>query len=151
MRQMPTINVPRKKLWKPSREEVRAAFIAKVSTPAEIERFCTDREAYVLSKGIPEQPYIVAVGISWSQIIQYEVVIHKGLRYQLPNICSAISTAYEIYWALDCAYPKDSAPCWMFIQRAIYDMKSKFDVESVPLRELLGKIKSFNLNDSELV
>lgn len=137
LRQVPPICIPRKKVWKPSKEEVRSSFIGHVVTASDVDRYCADRESLVATKGIPEQPYIVAVGYSWANIIHYEIVIFRGLRYQIPNICSAITKIYHIYWALDAAYPKDSAICWMFIQRAMYTMKSKYDTEGVPLRELL--------------
>jgi hypothetical protein len=140
LRQMPTVNVPRKKVWKLSREEVRSSFLGRVSTASDIERYCSDREAFVAAKGIPSLPYILAVGPSWASVFQYEIVIHKGLRYQVQDICSAIKYTFHIYWALDCAYPKDCAPCWMFIQRTMFQMTSKYDSEGVPLRELIAKI-----------
>lgn len=141
LRQMPTICIPRKKVWKLSREEVRSSFLGRVTTASDIQRYCSDREALVAAKGIPNQPYILAVGSSWANIYQYEIVVHKELRYQLPDICSVIKHTYHIYWALDCAYAKDSAPCWMFIQRTMFQMTSKYDTEGIPLRELLAKIK----------
>lgn len=140
LRQMHTVTVPRKKVWKLSREEVRAGFIGLVSTAADILRYCEDREKLITAKGIPNQPYILAVGSSWANVTQYEIVINKTLRYQVPNIFSAIKYTFQVYWALDCAYPKDSAPCWMFVQRAMFQMKSKFDREGVPLRELLSQV-----------
>jgi hypothetical protein len=47
LRQMPTISMPRKKLWKPSREEVRSSFIGRVATVSDIERYCADRKDLV--------------------------------------------------------------------------------------------------------
>lgn len=140
LRQMPTICMPRKKVWKLSREEVRSGFLGRVATASDIERYCSDREALIKARGIPNQPFILAIGSSWSNVTQYEIVIHKGLRYQLFDICSAIKCTYNIYWALDCAYSKDAAPCWMFIQRTMFEMTSKYDTEGIPLRELLSKI-----------
>lgn len=129
-------------MWKLSRDEVRKSFIGRVSTINDIDRYCGDREAFVASKGIPEQPFLVAVGPSWSTVSQYELVVYNGMRYQFPDIRSAIANAYRISWALDCAYSKDSATCWMFIQRAMYQMTSKYDTEGVPLRELLSKFNN---------
>lgn len=134
---MPTVSVPRKKLWRLSKEEVRSSFIGRVTTASDIERYCVDRDAFVADKGIPPQPYVIAVGSSWATVTHYEIVVYNGLRYQMPDVCSAIKKIYHIYWALDSAYPKDSAICWMFIQRAMFNMRSKYDIDGVPLRELL--------------
>ncbi|KAL4720793.1 hypothetical protein ACJJTC_018198, partial [Scirpophaga incertulas] len=140
LRQMHTISVPRKRVWRLSREEIRSSFIARVTTSADIDRYCADREALIVTRGIPEQPYIIAVGSSWTTVSKYEIVIFKGLRYPQKDICQAIKTTFSIYWALDCAYSKDSAPCWMFVQRTMFDIVSKYDIEGVPLRELLSKV-----------
>ncbi|KAL4702594.1 hypothetical protein ACJJTC_016070 [Scirpophaga incertulas] len=140
LRQMHTISVPRKRVWRLSREEIRSSVIARVTTSADIDRYCADREALIVTRGIPEQPYIIAVGSSWTTVSKYEIVIFKGLRYPQKDICQAIKTTFSIYWALDCAYSKDSAPCWMFVQRTMFDIVSKYDIEGVPLRELLSKV-----------
>lgn len=97
LRQLPTICMPRKKVWKLSREEVRSGFLGRVATASDVERYCSDREALIKARGIPSQPFILAIGSSWSNVTQYEIVIHKGLRYQLFDICSAIKRTYNIY------------------------------------------------------
>lgn len=64
-------------------------------------------------------PYIIAVGASWTNISQYEVVVTKNIRYQFSDIKAAATTAFKIYFDLDIEYG-DAALCWMFVQRAIY-------------------------------
>lgn len=39
-----------------------------VATAADVGSHCADREAFVTAKGIPEQPYILAVGSSWATV-----------------------------------------------------------------------------------
>ncbi|KAL4706291.1 hypothetical protein ACJJTC_013547 [Scirpophaga incertulas] len=90
LRQMHTVAVPKKKIWRLTRDETRISFLARIPTASEVEIFSIQREAFNASK--------------------------------------------------DCAYPKASFPCWMLIQRAMFDMTSKFDVEGVPLRELLSQL-----------
>lgn len=139
---MHTVTVPKKKLWRLTREETRNGFLARVANASEIDTYCTQREMLNVTKGIPNQPFILAVGPSWDNVHIYEIVTTAGgIRYQVPTIVAAINITYNIYWVLDCAYPKVAAPCWMFIQRAIFGMTSKFDVEGVPLRELLSQIR----------
>ncbi|KAL4719111.1 hypothetical protein ACJJTC_019675 [Scirpophaga incertulas] len=140
LRQMHTVAVPKKKIWRLTRDETRISFLARIPTASEVEIFSIQREAFNASKGIPNQPYILAVGPSWKNIHLFEIITTAGPRYQVSTICEAVKLTYNLFWALDCAYPKASFPCWMLIQRAMFDMTSKFDVEGVPLRELLSQL-----------
>lgn len=139
---MPIIAVPKNKVWRLSRDETKNGFLPRVATASEIGAYCIQREMLYLEKGIPNQPFILAVGPAWENIQQYEIVITFEIRYQVPTICAAIKHIYNIYWALDSAYPKVATPCWMFIQLAIYKMTSKYDVEGVPLRELMSRLNA---------
>lgn len=142
MRQMPTICVPKKKVWKLSRDEVRNGFLPRVVPASEIETYFNQRQMLCIAKGIPNQPFILAVGPSWAQLTQYEIVVDVGLRYQLPSVSSTVMHTYNIYWALDYAYPRESASCWMLIQRIMYQMTSKYDTEGVPLREFIQQLNT---------
>lgn len=111
-----------------------------MSSPGNIERCIDDRVKVIKSKGIPFGLFIVAVGSSWSTITQYEVVVSKTVRYQFSDIKSAVAIALKIYFALDIEYSADASCCWMFVQRAIFKIITKFDIlyeKSVPLRELI--------------
>lgn len=138
---MPPISSKAKgKKWKPARIEVSQAFISYVTSPGDIERCIDDRITLTQNKGISLGPFIIAVGASWSNIAQYEVVVTKNVRYQCSDIRTALTTAFQIYFALDIEYAGDAALCWMFIQRAIYKIVTKFDAlydKSVTLRELI--------------
>lgn len=81
-------------------------------------------------------PYVVAVGSSWNNIQQYFLVLTDNIRYTFSSIIPAFIALYKILWAFDLPYPKDSQPIWMFIQRALFDMKSKFDSQDTSMLEL---------------
>lgn len=83
LRQVPAVTVPRKKLWRLSKEEVRSSFIGRVNTASDIERYCV-------------YTYILAVGTSWATVSHYEIVIHNGLRYQMPcdNVINMIDNRH---------------------------------------------------------
>lgn len=143
---MGPIQVKKGKKWKPSRSEVSRAFIDFVTSPADIERCINDRQTLIEKKSIPFGPYIIAVGPNWSNVTQFEVVVTKSVRYQFPDIRSALTTTFKVYFALDIAYAADSAPCWMFLQRAVFKIVTKFDAQyhkSVPLRELISDCEKF--------
>lgn len=136
----PIATTTKGKKWKPSRAEVSRAFLNFVSSPGDISRCIDDRITLTQKSGISFGPYIILVGSSWSNITQYEVVVNKDLRYQFSDIKSALQATFKIYFALDIEYTADAAPCWMFVQRAIYKIETKFDVlydKSVTLREFI--------------
>lgn len=129
-------NEKAKSVWRPSQEDVRNSFIGRVDTVSEIDKFCDARTKLVKEKGIAEQPFIVAVGPSFSTVSHYELVMQKGMSYQFSDIVSAIRATYRLYWLLDSSYPRDCDMVWMFIQRAMYKMASKQDKAALPLKEL---------------
>lgn len=124
--------------WRLSREAIRASFMGRVDTVADIGSFCDARAKLVKEKGIDEQPFIVAVGPSYTQISHYELVMYKGMSYQFSDIVSAIKATYQVYWALDSSYPRDCEMIWMFIQRALFRMTTERDKVGVPLRQLFA-------------
>lgn len=136
----PVVSKPKGKKWKPARSEVAQAFISLVTSPGDIQRCIADRATFIQHKGISLGPFIIAVGDSWSSITQYEVVVTKNIRYQFSDIKTAVTTAFKIYFSLDLEYASDAALCWMFVQRAVYKIVTKFDAlydKSVTIRELV--------------
>lgn len=141
LKQMHTIPVKGlKKQWNPSRTEVSSAFISLVPSVSDLKTYCSEREAKLTEKNLHALPYIVAVGPSWKDVAQYDLIISKDIRYTFSNVCDVISNAFKILWALDLPYPKECAPIWMFVQRSIYLMKSKYDTEGTPMLDLLASV-----------
>lgn len=141
VKQVPPVktNIKGKK-WKPTRVEVSQAFISFLTSPGDVNRFIEDRVSLTQNQGISLGPFIIAVGESWSAITQYEVVVTRNIRYQFSDVKSALTTAFKIYFALDVEYAGDASLCWVFLQRAVFKIITKFDAlydKSVSIRELV--------------
>lgn len=86
-------------------------------------------------------PFIVAVGPSWKEVQQYDIVVTKDVRYTFDKFVPALMVLYEILWVFDLPYPKKCTPVWMVIQRAFFDMNSQYDILGTPVKELLKIFK----------
>ncbi|XP_063545226.1 uncharacterized protein LOC134755163 [Cydia strobilella] len=143
LKQMHTVPVKGvRKPWNPSRLEVSNAFLSLVPSTSDLQSHFSERKATLQEKKLPVLPYLVAVGACWQDVTQYDLIISEDIRYTFPSICKAVSNTFKILWALDLPYSKDCAPVWMFIQRSIYVMKSKFDTEGTPMLDLLASVSN---------
>ncbi|KAL4704923.1 hypothetical protein ACJJTC_009281 [Scirpophaga incertulas] len=143
LKQMHTIPVKGvRKPWHPSRSEVSNAFLSLVPSTSDLDKHYCDWEAKLKEKKIPLLPHIVAVGACWESIEQYDLIISKEVRYTFQNVCDAVTNTFKILWALDLPYSKDCVPIWMFIQRSIYMVKSKYDTEGTPMLDLLISVSN---------
>ncbi|XP_061728843.1 uncharacterized protein LOC133533810 isoform X1 [Cydia pomonella] len=143
LKQMHTVPVKGvRRPWNPSRLEVSNAFLSLVPSTSDLQSHFCKRKATLQEKKLPVLPYLVAIGACWQDVKQYDLLISEDIRYTFPSICKAISNTFKILWALDLPYSKDCAPVWMFIQRSIYVMKSKFDTEGTPMLDLLASVSN---------
>lgn len=85
-------------------------------------------------------PFIVAVGPSWRQVQQYDLVISKTVSYTFDKFLPALVVLYKILWVFDLPYAKESLPVWMVIQRAFFEMTSSYDIVGTPVQELLDEL-----------
>ncbi|KAL4719813.1 hypothetical protein ACJJTC_005203 [Scirpophaga incertulas] len=143
LKQMHTIPVKGvRKPWNPSRSEVSNAFLSLVPSTSDLDKHYCDWEAKLKEKKIPLLTHIVAVGACWESIEQYDQIISMEVRYTFQNVCDAVTNTFKILWALDLPYSKDCVPIWMFIQRSIYMVKSKYDTEGTPMLDLLISVSN---------
>lgn len=131
-----------KKPWNPSRVEVSNAFLSLVPSTSDLQTHCSERETKLALKKVPVLPFIVAVGSSWNDVKQYDLILTNDIRYTFNNIRDAVVNTFKILWALDLPYSKDCAPIWMFIQRSLFSMRSKYDIEGVPMLDLLASVSN---------
>lgn len=134
----PTLHVVFEKPWKLGWLEFRE-FIPRVSEPDQVLNYVTERAAKLGANSLPVQPYIVAVGLAWTEIKQYLLVVSPKITYSFPSIRQAIKVAFEVYWALFASYSLDYSMVWMVIQKCIYEMNSQYDTNPICLQEVLSE------------
>lgn len=126
---------------KPSRKQVANSFLSKVSTCADIDEHRIQRKADHLKYKEPFIPYVLAVGEDWQNIQQYHIILNENVQYSFTDITKAFETLFKILWVIDVPYPKESQPVWMFLQLAIFEMKTKCDAKGTAVLELVNLVK----------
>ena len=72
-------------------------------------------------KQLALQPLTVVVRSVFN--IEQTYVVINDTWYETKYLLEAISFTFESFFAVDCAYPEKSENIWLFIQRAVYDIK----------------------------
>ena len=72
-------------------------------------------------KQLTLQPLTVIVGSIFN--IEQTYVVINDTWYETKCLLKAVSFTFKFFFALDCAYPEKSKNIWLFIQRAVYDIK----------------------------
>ena len=95
------------------------------------------RRAKLASFGLTVQPYIIAVG---SDAIHAVYVVVDSKKYEVPTVLKAVDICFKAFQALHAAYPVESYPVWIFLQRAVFDITTKWDREVISVNSLLTEL-----------
>lgn len=130
------------KNWKPSKCQVLDAFIFRVDTQAdvsegiEIQRNHIKQKQVKLNwKSVLLQPFVLAVGTSWSEIEQTCIVVDRVL-YTFTTIIEAVEVCFQLFHSLHAEYPLESHNTWEFIQQGVYGIYTEFDWNNQATAEL---------------
>lgn len=93
--------------------------------------------------GLTLQPHVVvicedidkldAVGGSVSS-----AVIQSNLFYELPTVLSALDTCIKACFVFNLGYAAGAKSSWLFLQRAVYDITTKYDDVTSKALQLLA-------------
>jgi len=108
--------------WTPSRAELVDGFLPIVKAADQIEGHIRERREFLRKKKCLLQPYVLAVGTSFSDITSYYIVMYEGMFYRVNTLTRAFDLAYKILWAANLCYSDDSKVCWFVLQKVIYGM-----------------------------
>ncbi|XP_061717507.1 uncharacterized protein LOC133525234 isoform X1 [Cydia pomonella] len=128
-----------KKVWRPSKAEVREGFITHVKNDCDVRSVINARREKFRQWGLTVQPFIIIVGTSLDTIKSYFVIIDE-VWYDLPNILSVVSACFKLIWVVNAQYSAECLSTWMFIQRAYFKLNTKFDTQSTSAHTLLGEL-----------
>ncbi|XP_055920443.1 uncharacterized protein LOC129952043 isoform X1 [Eupeodes corollae] len=128
-----------KKVWRPSKAEVREAFITHVKTDAEICEAVSARKHRLEEYNLTLQPFIIAVGESLNSVKSYFVIVNDH-RYFIPTIVEAVDACIKIIFTLNAKYPEECSCTWMFIQNGFYKIKTRYDKTSTATNTLLSEL-----------
>ena len=70
------------------------------------------------------QPFPAVVGLNGS----YDsYIVLDSVRYRLDSPIEAVDTCFKLYHALHAEYPCFSNYAWLFLQKAVYNVDTKWD------------------------
>ena len=76
--------------------------------------------------GITLQPYIVVVGPTLSSIQEIHVMVDE-IKYEVQSFFKAVDLCFKCFHFFNAKYPKQSEPVWLLLQKALYQLKTKWD------------------------
>lgn len=89
-------------------------------------RIQEQRRTAAANLGITVQPYIIAVGLTMSEVTDLFIAVDT-IVYKVPSALEAIDLCFKIYQVLDIEYPCASAHLWYLIERILYGYATKED------------------------
>lgn len=107
--------------------------------PGDITVLEEDHKKKLCALGIPVQPHIIVQGTR-TTIDQVYVCINDKL-YLVPTILRGIEACFHAYHVFNLKYQFQSEHMWNFLQHAIYDFKSKYDVPIPSILDIANKVK----------
>lgn len=125
----------KKKQWRPSKHEVLQGFICHMKSAAEIEETITRRKNKLHELGLTLQPFIIVVGPSLKQISARYIVLNN-LRYEMTSIVKSVDACFKIIFVLNTEYSADCTQVWQFIQKALFNLNTKYDKIFTTVRAL---------------
>lgn len=99
------------------------------------------RQVNFLKKGQKLQPFIIAVGAN-NTAISSGIVCVDTIKYIFTDIKTALDTCFQSIFALNSAYPPHAYNVWLFVQQALYDLKTPNDKVVAQVCTLVGNFKT---------
>ncbi|XP_031328278.1 uncharacterized protein LOC116159563 [Photinus pyralis] len=133
--------VKKKKQWKPNCDDAINGIIIKVENIGDIDAAIRQRKQEHEKSGLPVQPYMIVEieGLDVKQI----VCIINGNLYLVPSIKKGIDTCFKFTMVLNLKYTAESEHLWYFIQRAIYNIETKYDHKIPAIISIVNQLKTF--------
>lgn len=85
------------------------------------------------------QPYLLFVG-SYNQVSSSYIVVDE-LKFPVENPLAAVDLTFKIFWAANLKYPQDCVTLWLFLQRAVYQIKVSTDKIGTQLNKLFSALR----------
>lgn len=111
-----------------------------VQDEGDIETKIAKKREFLAKSGTPFQPTPVFIGEIHN--IRSNIVVFDDVRYNVPDIISALELTFCIYFALHAEYPTECDQVWLFIQQALFNIRVPSDNKksSMTVRRLTGQI-----------
>ncbi|KAF4531566.1 hypothetical protein B566_EDAN013570 [Ephemera danica] len=124
--------------WRPSASEVQRSFI--LLDASQVTEANDDRRKFCQEKGLSLQPYIVLVGPNLCSITARFVII-ENIFYKVETILKAVDVCFKSFFVFNATYQVECEHIWLFVQRKVFEITTKYDNNFTRLEELLLKLQ----------
>lgn len=97
------------------------------------------------------QPFVIAVGDSFANIVQSHIVLDKAIIYSFSSVPDAVDLCFQLYHAFHAEYPLECHNVWEFIQQAVHNIYTPFDWNHRATSELAEKLGLTLKQSSKLI
>lgn len=94
----------------------------------------------MLELQVTAQPLTVLVGETLQSITAAYVCIND-LRYRFDSPLKAIDICFKSFFALNAKFPIESEQVWVFIQKYVFQICTKWDKDFASVNTLIAEIK----------
>lgn len=123
-------------LVKYSIKDSQNTFIVFCNTASQVEEFINNR-THLKS---PIQPFIIIVG---SPLHPKEILVYfDSIKYKVFTIIRAIDVCFKIIHLFNLEYPLESCAVWLFIQKFLYNIKTKYDKSIPNLNQIIHDLEN---------
>jgi len=118
---------------------MRDGFITHVRSNAEVQETISRKQEKLLGLGHTQQPFIIIVGPTLSEISNYFVVV-DDVFYQLNSIIAAVDCCFKTIITFNAEYPVECETIWYFIQKGFYNLHTTFDKNFTTVNTFMSDI-----------
>ncbi|XP_077264434.1 uncharacterized protein LOC143898680 isoform X1 [Temnothorax americanus] len=116
--------------WRPTAADLSAGFLLHIKALRDLEVQVERMRQKLFAAKKQLQPFPVIIGENTANITESYVYI-DNFPYKVESPLRAIDVCFKAYQALHASYPFQSSQPWLFLQQAIYQLKTQWD-EHVP-------------------
>ncbi|XP_051156886.1 uncharacterized protein LOC127278953 [Leptopilina boulardi] len=107
--------------WTPTKHDVLDSFLLHIETYEDLTPYQEKKREIYASENLTFQPYPVLCG-PFEEINCSFIVIINETSYLVDSPLKAIDTCLKVFFALNASYPIESAGCWIFLQKFVYNI-----------------------------
>lgn len=89
--------------------------------------------------GLTFQPQVICVGTSILELGKSVVVVNDSI-YSFNNGIEGVDAVFKIFQATGAEYPAEAKDLWLFVQRAFFNIKTRFDRIPQNVRHLAANL-----------
>ncbi|XP_030762270.1 uncharacterized protein LOC115887090 [Sitophilus oryzae] len=128
------------KAWIPSTDECKEGIVSHVKIPGDIPKAIEDKKKKLAKYGLTLQPFVIIEGASYNNISNVYVSFNNIL-YKVNSVLKGVDTCFQIITIFDLKYPYEAEHVWLFLQKSVYNIHTKYD--NIPnILDIINKIKN---------